>query len=123
MNATGILIDPDTRTVSHVEVKGDYTAIYPIIDARCFTVAPIKGDGDGIYLDDNGLFSVGKAVWYTDLYPEGLIGKGLIMGTDEEGESVSPVIDIETVRQSIRWERKGVTLVTVADTMRKAKEY
>lgn len=116
MNATGFLIDPETRTVTEVPVKGNYQAIYPIIDASTFTVAPVIVDDeystDGIYLDDNGMFSTGKRVWYTTLYPEPLIGKGLVMGTDDEGESVSPAIDIETVRASIRWHQKGRVLVT-----------
>ena len=107
MNAIGILIDPDTRTITEVAVKGNYKVIYPLIDASTFTVAPVILDDeyttDGIYVDDNGLFTPDKRVWESDLYPEPLVGKGLIMGTDDEGESITPNIDIETVRRSVRW--------------------
>ena len=107
MNATGILIDPDTRTITEVEVKGNYQTIYKIIDASCFTTAPVIRDDeyttDGIYVDDNGLFTPDKKVWESDLYPEPLVGKGLIMGTDDEGESITPSIDLETVRAAVRW--------------------
>ena len=114
MSKQGILIDPVTRTIEYVDVADDYKAIYPLIDASCFTVAPVIRDNeyteDGIFVDDNGLCSVGKAVWESDLYPEPLVGKGLILGNDAEGNSITPTIDLETVRASVRW----TNMVTIA---------
>jgi|AntRauTorcE11897_2_1112592.scaffolds.fasta_scaffold44713_3 hypothetical protein len=118
MKTTGILIDPVTRTIETVDVIGDYTAIYPIIDVSTFTVVPFGiglyedspecEDGeetdDGIYLDDEGLMKSGTKVWKApSLYPQPLVGKGLIMGTDADGNSVAPEIDIETVRKAVQW--------------------
>ena len=109
MNATGILIDPNTRTVTEVQVQGDFTKIQELIDARCFTTSPMVNPeqtdylADTVFVDDEGLLFEGNAVWKADFLLQPLCGKGLIMGTDTEGESITPAITVEEVRQQVQW--------------------
>lgn len=104
MQGTGILVDPNTRTVTEVELKGDYTAIYPLIDAQRFDAVHFGDDGDSVLVDDEGLMFEGNKVWNFSSVPhQPIIGKGLIVGIDTEGETVGAVISIDQVRNSIEW--------------------
>lgn len=98
------LIDPFTQTVSEVEYSGNYQDIYEFIDCDTFTCVDINEDGDTVFVDDEGLIN-GKPQEFFAIrnYPQPLAGKGLVLGTDEEGESVSPVSSIEDIRSKIEW--------------------
>lgn len=79
-----ILIDPYAETITEVEYNGDWRTIYEHID--CDT-------GDGIYVDDNGLITgdlTEKKFFLLDTYHQPVVGKGLVLGVDDEGESTSP---------------------------------
>lgn len=95
------LIDPDTQTISEVEYTGDYTNIYEHIGADMFDVARLYPNGDGAFVDDNGLSSVDLNFWVHRNYPQPLAGKGLLLGVNAEGESISPQTDLETLRKDI----------------------
>jgi hypothetical protein len=75
-----------------------YTDIYKILSYEDHTVnfydAVYLGDADGdcIYVDDEGLFP-DQIYWFKVTgghQPFG--GKGFVLGTDEEGESISPKV-------------------------------
>src|SRR5258708_24245023 len=102
MDLKGYLIDPETKTISEVQVKGDYTAIYGLIDARTFDVVRIGNSGDVIYIDDEGLLQdPPKAVFGLFGYPQPLAGKGLVLGTDNEGESINPRSSLKRIQGMI----------------------
>ncbi len=98
-----ILIDPLEMLVSEVFYGGEMEEIYELIEAKPFTVAYFGTDGDGIFIDDEGLFRQGQRFFKFDGYPQPLAGKGLILGSDESGESIAPTISLDEVRTSIRW--------------------
>lgn len=97
-----LLIDPYTRTVSEVEYSGDYQHIYTLIDANTFDIARLP-NGDGAFVDDEGLLKPCDHFWLHENYPSPLAGKGLLLGCDAEGESISPTTDIETLRNEVRF--------------------
>jgi len=100
-----ILIDPVAETVMEVEHNGDYRNIYDLIDCETFTVVGIDND-DAIYVDDEGLLKDDpKHFFMFSGYAQPLAGKGLILGTDEEGNSVSPIISIEEVIERVTFVR------------------
>ena len=108
MKATGILIDPTTRTISEINLEGDFTKIQEAINCRCFTTAPMIGADDcymneAVFVDDEGLFVKGNPVWKADFLIQPLVGKGLILGCDEEGESITPTITLEQVKEAVQW--------------------
>jgi hypothetical protein len=86
-----ILLDPtnDSRTV--IDLGDGLSDIYKAIGNGCQTFScPITLDnGDGVYCDDEGLFNdiIGAFMDMNEWsYP--LVGRILIVGTDEDGDSV-----------------------------------
>jgi len=104
-----ILINPTEKTITEVDYDelGSYRQIYEFIDADLFDVVRLD-DGDAIYIDDEGLYTKEDMFLYGD-YPQPLAGRGLVLGTDEEGETIAPKISIDTVRQQVRWWKKVAT--------------
>lgn len=96
-----ILIDPENMTIEEVEYTGGIEQIYELIDAQCFTVANIGMEGDGIFVDDEGLLVNEFYAFRFNDYPQPLAGRGLILGCDDEGATTEPKITIEEVRRKI----------------------
>jgi hypothetical protein len=96
-----ILIDPFKRTVSEVDWNGDYHHIYQLTDCDTFDVARINAKGDGIFVDDEGLFKEEQAFFVYNGYGNPLAGKGLILGSDREGESVKPHVTLKEVQEKV----------------------
>lgn len=98
------LIDPFKREVTEVHFAGDYKQIYPLIDADCFDIARINKHGDGICVDDEGLYVEEQAFFYFTDYPQPLAGKGLVLGCRaSDGETIAPTISLEELRSKIEW--------------------
>ena len=102
----GILIDPETQTISEVEIQ-TWRDIAPLIGNGCTTFScPVEFDNrDTMYCDDEGLYhDIKGGIMMSDWsYP--IIGRVLILGTDEEGDTV----DAKTPTQ---WFRENITYVT-----------
>lgn len=112
-----ILIDPFARAVSAVELDGDeYKAIYPLlshpgITVDTFDVGMCLPNADMVYVDDEGLFDwqARGQQFFVIRYRVGgeietsqpLAGKGLVMGCDEVGNSVSAVTTLAKVREIV----------------------
>jgi len=99
--ATAYLIDPFEQSVQEVNYFGDYTEIYKHIKCDLFTVVGLNNKGDCVYVDDEGLLKDNQMFFKIQGYPEPLAGRGLILGTDEEGDSCSATLSFEDVRQMI----------------------
>ena len=87
-------IDPILKFVAEVDYIGDdYKEIYKWIDARTFDVVTLNGYGDGMYVDDEGLFKKSNyffkvPVWNGEDYIQQMYcGKALILGLDDNGDS------------------------------------
>lgn len=100
-----ILIDPFKKTVTDVMHNGDYKQIYDFIDCNCF-VGPMIKSGDTMYCDDNGLtgdLSEQKFFKTTYFPTQPIAGKALILGVDDNGDSIEPSISAAQMRNSIIW--------------------
>lgn len=102
-NLYGYLINPFDRTVTEVPYNGDYNQIYQHIECDTFDVARVNEHGDGIFVDDEGLFREEQRFFWIDSYPQPLAGRGLYMGCDNEGETVSPYATLDEVKAAIKW--------------------
>ena len=73
------------------------------LDCRFFDVVRINNKGDGIYVDDEGLYRTGvQGVFKADKwYPQPLMGCGIILGCDCSGESQPPTITLEEAKRNI----------------------
>jgi len=92
-----ILIDPFEKEVREIDWSGNYHDISNILDAPHFDVAHFgSGDGDVIYVDDEGLFrEKGQEYFGFAGHPNPLAGYGLLVGTDAEGNTVAPQISLD----------------------------
>lgn len=99
-----ILIDPEARTI--VEVDHDnssYKNISKTIEASCFDVVSLAR-GDTIYVDDEGLLRPNHYFrWVPADHLVILAGKALILGSDNEGDSVDAKISLQEVKDSVRF--------------------
>ncbi len=107
----GILIDPFAKTVTEVEVAPGIDAIYKLIGQDIFDVVTLTASGDAAYVDDEGLYRDNqKAFALPGLYGGTLAGKALILGTDAEGGSRSPVtLTVETITELVEWDQPMAT--------------
>jgi len=106
----GYLIDPKARRVTEVKVSDKWQEIAEIIDARFFCVGSYLPDEDTVFVDDEGLLTEGDKYWFQlkveaigATNPSPLCGRGLVLGADEEGNSVDPKISLKDLANSIRW--------------------
>lgn len=100
-----ILIDPFNETVTEVEHNGDYKNIYKLLShpehpVSLFTVVNIEHN-DAIFLDDEGLLKDPKHFFVWEGYEQPLAGKGLVLGTNDEGDSISPVSTLNDIRKRV----------------------
>ncbi len=102
------LIDPFEKSISEVDYSGDYKDIYKLINAELFDVVYIDGN-NCIYVDDEGLFKNEQAFFQVGYAM--LAGYGLVLGTDDKGESISPDISLKNLA-------KKVTFLSRAEVMK-----
>lgn len=96
------LIDTPNHEVVEVEYDGDYKSIYKLIRAELFCTVRINDDYDMIFVDDEGLINDNPHGWFVySGYPQPLRGYGLVLGTDDEGESVEPRISLDELRAKL----------------------
>lgn len=100
---TAYLINPFDCTITEVNYTGEFTNIYEHIDCERFDVARINEHGDGLFIDDDGLYREEQRFFIHADYPQPLAGRALCLGTDEEGDSVAPHITIEELRSKVEW--------------------
>ena len=108
-NVRAILIDPFACTVTEVEHDAsDYRHIYTLLSHEsmpvdCFTCAYSDRlqPGEAIYVDDNGLLKPCDRFFVFAGYPDPLAGKGLILGSDEDGETAAATSDLDSIRARI----------------------
>jgi len=97
------LINPHKQTITELDYSGHWQDIASHIDAPLFTVVRVK-QGD-IFLDDEGLYSKGsdQMFFLHKDYPSPLAGYGLVLDTDEEGETIASTTSIEELSKDITW--------------------
>ena len=106
------LIDPELRVIKEVEYSGDYREIYTLTGCKTFDVVGIPYGSDGIYVDDEGLFSDVMHKWEFNLHkwdgthnppPVKLVNRGLVLGCNDEGDSIEPVISLDMLEHFVSW--------------------
>tara|TARA_R100001079_G_scaffold60710_1_gene31029 strand:+ start:411 stop:791 length:381 start_codon:yes stop_codon:yes gene_type:complete len=112
-----ILIDPKAKQVMQINYNGDYKTIYEHLSfqnaegmthkPRAFDVVRTPTGGDGIYVDDEGLYAPAEDKhWFSITYKEQdmlLVNRSLVIGCDEEGNSTDCASTVEDIRQRIKW--------------------
>lgn len=103
-----ILIDPFTKTIEEVDYSGDYKDIYGLIECDLFTTVYLPNTSDDtLFVDDEGLYVENQKFFKIDGFEQPLAGRGLLLGTDEEGESIDCMSTVEEVKAIVSWEKDG----------------
>lgn len=103
----GILINPWTKEVTEVEVGEGIEPMYHLLTnplgnkVDTFCLGGILENHDCLYVDDNGLLHPGNKVFNIGGMP--LVGNGLILGLDEEGDSIDAKSLLVEVQSLITW--------------------
>lgn len=99
----GYLVDPFTKTVTEVETTG-YPHFKELIEVgliAAVTVAVYEDNKsmipprDTVWVDDEGLYVKDQAYFHVIGYNQPLAGKGILLGTDAEGETVGAYMEFE----------------------------
>lgn len=99
------VIDPFEKKVTEVEYDGNYENIYTLISSPnhpvdTFTCVDINNQQDTVFVDDEGLLSDQNTQQFFSINGNILAGKGLVLGTNEEGESVAPSMNFEDFKKN-----------------------
>ena len=100
------IVNPKEQKVSLVRSEIDptgYEWISRLIGARMFTFVRLYDNGDGVYIDDEGLYADQRFFWIHKNYPQPLVNKGLFMGTDAEGNSVPPQTTLTQFEKDVKF--------------------
>jgi hypothetical protein len=87
-----ILIDPKAKTITIIDIKFGLKPIYDLLKCSCFTCPVTYPNLDTLYVDDESWLTYDKTTkpagfTFPDWsYP--ILGRGLIMGENEEGGSI-----------------------------------
>jgi hypothetical protein len=98
-----ILIDSTAQEVREIEIENKLEAYYAAIGCNTIdAVYPGELEGrDVVYVDDNGLLDGPQHFFHLAGFPTPLAGNGLVIGTDDEGESVDAATPVDQVRQGV----------------------
>tara|TARA_R100001443_G_C3290593_1_gene162746 strand:+ start:111 stop:491 length:381 start_codon:yes stop_codon:yes gene_type:complete len=106
------LINPIKEEISVVDYNGDFHQIQKFIDADIFTaVYPFK-NADTIYVDDMGLMKPINHYFQVKCdngSSQDLFGLGLVLGSNDEGESIDVQTTLKELKKKITF--KGGAMV------------
>ena len=91
------LIDPDKQEITKVQYSGEFKDIYKHIKADLFDAVVFNSADDVCFVDDEGLFNSENS-FFQIMDGQPLAGRGLVLGTSEEGEPQSPFISLEGLK-------------------------
>jgi hypothetical protein len=104
-----IVIDIENKKVYETHIGTDYREIYPLIGNGCHTFCcPVTlPNGDTMFADDEALLQPeikGGFIMEDWNYP--ICGNAVLMNSDDEGESVDALSDVEELSKQIYWVNK-----------------
>jgi len=100
------VIDPHKESVEVVtydHFDGHYTDYQKIIECSMLTFVRLYDNGDGVYLDDEGLYSEKQNFWMHRNYPQPLVNIGVFVGTNDEGDTCVPSTPFPKLKKDIQF--------------------
>ena len=102
-----IKIDVVKKEIYEIEMTTDFKEIYKHLDCDLFTCISSKtiAPGDTIYIDDEGLLREDPIGAFSIRgVSQVLSGHGLIIGSDDQGDSISCITPLDVIKQLVRFE-------------------
>jgi len=102
-----ILIDPDNKTVREVETTGHLNDIYRLLDCHMVECPITYSNGDTIYVNEEAWMEFNEdepaGGWMFNGFSYSILGKALIVGNNEEGESADVRTPVSVILNQIHW--------------------
>ena len=114
MKNKAILINVVERTVTEIFVDG-LDDMYAAMNVDLVTIATGIDDVNDIFVDDEGLLKGPEHFFFYEGAHQPFAGNGLVLGKDEEGESISTTLTLEEVTSKVQFLNRS-------EALRKAKE-
>jgi len=109
-----LLIDPDKQTIQEVDYTEGYAQLYDLIGARTLQAVRLNRYGDFLFVDEEGalphsgkLHLQFRCLGPNAYYPSPLIGRGLVLGTDKEGETTEPHVTLDELKAATTFKKAG----------------
>lgn len=106
-------IDPRRKIVEEVEHDNSLESMYKLLGHDCdeFQAIVLNHKRDMLYIDANARttnncsYSIALDFWRHKRYHSPLLGRGLVIGCDDDGESIKPSVTAEQVAHEIEWRK------------------
>ena len=115
----GFLIDPQAQKISRIEMpadlRGNLDTMYQVIGCELVEVAYINDQRDGVFVDEEGLLKPQKYFFFIEGGHQPLAGRGIVLGCDEEGETIAPTVTLDWLRANVSFIERiasGITAIT-----------
>ena len=95
------LINPFEKSVKEVEYSGDIEDIYLHLNCDIFDCCYPFDNQNCVFIDDEGLLKPDQSFFTIGKYSQPLAGMGLVLGTDENGDSIGAIGSISDL--NVRW--------------------
>lgn len=99
-----VLVDPATQTISNVDYTGDLEHMYKLLNVDIVEVVDMGEAGD-LWVDEEGLFKVTADAMFivSDLLHQSIAGRGLILGVNEDGETIAAPHDADYYKNKFQF--------------------
>jgi hypothetical protein len=107
-----ILICPQSRTVTEIDQVSGLQPLYDILSLEglrpCDDINAVRvSDRDAMYVDGEGLLIANMPMFSfvskDPMNASSFAGRGLIVGTNDEGDDVDHTLNVEQVRAAVIW--------------------
>ena len=99
-----ILINPMQESIRHISYDGDPKSIYRILQCTTYEAVYPFENGDTLWIDEEGLLNESNFAFdilgSNELWHRTYLGSAMILGVDDEGESIeckSKLADIKSI--------------------------
>lgn len=104
----GILIDPFEQTITEVDPQSMDEWVKKMLKVDLVTAVTVWYDEDTdrretLWVDDEGLFVKDQKYFQWKGYEQPLAGRGIILGTDAEGETIASDLRYDYVVERVEW--------------------
>jgi hypothetical protein len=121
----GFLIDPLALRITPIELPGqsrdNLATMYKAIGCDLVEVVYLNNKRDGVFVDEEGLLKGPTDFFYIEGTHQPLAGRGVVVGCDEEGETVSAqAVTLEWLRENtafVKMLAPGVTAISSPQKM------
>tara|TARA_R100001224_G_C3959867_1_gene128725 strand:+ start:35 stop:481 length:447 start_codon:yes stop_codon:yes gene_type:complete len=105
-----ILIQPEQESIRHISYDGDYKSIYRILGCTTYEVVYPFENGDTLFIDERGLLNESNFAFdilgSNELWDRTYLGSAMILGVDDEGESIECKSKLDDIKSMIKFRGK-----------------